>query len=239
MRFKLDFKTNNNVIPIDYRRFLLSYIKNALSNYDEKIYSQYYNKKDPIHKNFTFTINFGKSKFEKEKILLEENKFSFYYSTSDYVLGTHLFAAFREQINREFKIKNNSINLCNIKFFKSKNFLSKNIDFKILSPVLIRDHKKDNSDVYYSFEDKEFEEILKNNLKYRLKDFPSEYLENISIIPIKTRSVLVKNYGTILKGNLGYIKILANEKVIEYIYQSGLGSKNSMGFGMLEISKRG
>lgn len=239
MRFRLDFTTENNIIPVDYRRIILSYIKNSLRKYDEKIFNQYYHANDPIHKDFTFSVNFGKCKFVENKIIMQDNDLSLYYSTSDYLLGTYLFASFREQVNKIFKIKNNTITLKKIIFFKSKDIISDVIDFKIVSPLLIRDHKEDNKDYYYSFDDEEYKDILINNLKYRLKDIPEKLINEIEFLPQKIKTVLVKNYGVILKGNIGFIKINAHPKILEYIYNSGLGAKNSMGFGMLEISKRG
>lgn len=239
MRFRLDFVTENNVIPVDYRRIILSYIKNSLKKYDEKVYNDYYHADDPIHKDFTFSLNFGICRFIEDEIVMEDNNISLYYSTSDYLLGTHLFASFREQVNKIFKIKNNALMLKKIVFFKSKDIISDIIEFKIVSPLLIRDHKENNKDYYYSFEDKGYKGILINNLKYRLSDTPEKLLNEIEFFPQKIKTVLVKNYGVILKGNIGFLKIKAHPKILEYIYNSGLGAKNSMGFGMLEISKRG
>ena len=53
MRFYLTFELEKSSLPKDYRRIILSYIKNSLSEIlDGRYYSQYF--KDTIQKIFAF-----------------------------------------------------------------------------------------------------------------------------------------------------------------------------------------
>ena len=46
MRYQLTFQLNTEEFPLDYRRTIMSYIKNALSKYDETTYQKYYHEND-------------------------------------------------------------------------------------------------------------------------------------------------------------------------------------------------
>ncbi|MFQ9769250.1 MAG: hypothetical protein ACLRYC_04185 [Clostridia bacterium] len=56
MRLKLNFDLENEFLPIQYRKSVMSFIKLSLSEYNEQYYKKYYNNKDTIIKPYTFAI---------------------------------------------------------------------------------------------------------------------------------------------------------------------------------------
>lgn len=62
MRLKLNFDLENEFLPIQYRKSVMSFIKLSLSEYNEQYYKKYYNNKDTIIKPYTFADFFKKSK---------------------------------------------------------------------------------------------------------------------------------------------------------------------------------
>ena len=56
MRMKLYFTLENEKMPIDYRRSIISFIKLSLSEYSENEFKKYYNQKDNIIKPYAFSI---------------------------------------------------------------------------------------------------------------------------------------------------------------------------------------
>ena len=58
MRMKLYFTLENEKMPIDYRRSIISFIKLSLSEYSENEFKKYYNQKDNIIKPYAFSIFF-------------------------------------------------------------------------------------------------------------------------------------------------------------------------------------
>ena len=68
MRMKLYFILENNKMPIDYRRSIISFIKLSLSEYSEKVFKKYYNQKDNIIKPYAFLFFLDNQNFVKKKL---------------------------------------------------------------------------------------------------------------------------------------------------------------------------
>ena len=73
MRLKLYLDLENENLPIQYRKNVISFIKLSLSEYDEDYYKRFYNQKDNIIKPYTFSVFFKKPEF-KEEIIIIKNK---------------------------------------------------------------------------------------------------------------------------------------------------------------------
>jgi len=65
---KLYFTLENEKMPIDYRRSIISFIKLSLSEYSENEFKKYYNQKDNIIKPYAFSIFFKHPKFNTKEI---------------------------------------------------------------------------------------------------------------------------------------------------------------------------
>ena len=70
MRFKLNFELENENIPIQYRKSIISFIKQSLSEYNTEYYKKFYNDKDTTIKPITFAVFFNNPKFEEDKIYI-------------------------------------------------------------------------------------------------------------------------------------------------------------------------
>ncbi|MCM8796141.1 MAG: CRISPR-associated endoribonuclease Cas6, partial [Candidatus Omnitrophica bacterium] len=126
---------------------------------------------------------------------------------------------------------------------------SKEVIIKMLSPITIYStlKKSDGSKktYYYSpFED-EFNKLIRENLK---KKYQVSFYEEIdgfdfNIEPYKVRPqdekvILYKkpnSNSTVIKAWMGLYKLKGNPRLIEFSYDTGLGSKNSLGFGCWEV----
>jgi len=168
MRFKLHFTLENPEISIQYRKSIISFFKYALSNYNEEYYKKYYNEKDNTIKSYTFSTYFKNPKIEKDKIIIEDKKFELNISVADYETSIILYNAINKQKFKKFHLNNNSWTLQNITMIMEKEIKSDKITIKFQSPLCVRS-RIDQKDYYYSFENKEFEEILKINIKEQLK----------------------------------------------------------------------
>lgn len=233
MRLKLVFRLKSKEIPKDYRRIFMSFIKKSLESYDENVFGEYFRNKDPILKDYTFSVYFGKCSFE-ENIKIENENISMFLSTSSYKTGIHFYNAFINMKYKEFPIKNNVLKLNNIIKLPEKNVYKNEIIIKTLSPIIIREHNKEE-DRYYYFDEENAIDILKNNIKYQYnKLFKSENGElDIKVLDFKKTTIL--NYNKKIKSNLGILKIQGDKKILDFVYKSGIGSKRSSGFGMVDI----
>ena len=236
MRFKLNFKLENEILPLQYRKSIISFIKLSLSEYNEQYYKKYYNNKDTIIKPYTFAVFFHNPKFEEDKISIKEKRLELNISIADYETSIIFYNAFNHQKNKKFSLDKNSLTLENINMLLEKTIDSEEITIKFMSPLVVRNHSRDN-DYYYSFNDKEFNDILKVNIKQELKitDIPEKLVDNLEINAIKAKKVIVKFYEKKIETSTGIFKIYGDRQLLKYLYDAGIGSKRSSGFGMFQI----
>ena len=236
MRFRLNFKLENECLPVQYRKNVLSFIKLSLSKYNEEYHKKLYNEKDTIIKPYTFAVFFNNPIFRDEEIIIEDKKFNINFSVSDYVIAVALYNAFNHQKKVKFSINNNSWTLENITMLNEKKIDTEKLKIKFLSPLVVRS-RENEKDYYYSYESPEFEEILKINIKEQLKitDISQEKVENFNIKAINAKKVIIKFYEKKMECSIGTFEISGDKELLKTIYQMGLSSRRSSGFGMFEI----
>ncbi len=120
---------------------------------------------------------------------------------------------------------------------------------RAISPITIYStlYGKDGSKktYYYNPWEKEFEIKIKDNLRrkalaYYGKDEELPSLEGAYIRPVKVsknNEAIVNFKGTWIRGWTGIYELNLPEPYFTLAYNAGLGSKNSQGFGMLEVLK--
>ncbi len=221
MRFKLHFTLENPELSIQYRKSIISFFKYALSNYNEEYYKKYYNEKDNTIKSYTFSTYFKNPKIEKDKIIIEDKKFELNISVADYETSIILYNAINKQKFKKIHLNNNSWTLQNITMIMEKEIKSDKITIKFQSPLCVRS-RIDQKDYYYSFENKEFEEILKINIKEQLKitNMPKEIVDSFKITQIKAKKVLIKFYEKCLECSTGVFEISGDKQLLTYLYQA-------------------
>lgn len=236
MRFKLNFILEKPEIPIQYRKTIISFFKHSLSEYNSKYYKKYYNEKDPIIKQYAFSTYYKLQKIENDKMMLLDKKIELNITTSDYETGIILYNAFNNQKYQKYSLNNNSMTLQNITMTMEKEINTDKITVKFQAPLCVRE-RKDSKDYYYSYEKSEFEETLKINIKEQLKitEIPKDIVDTFSIKPINAKKVLVKFYEKCLECSTGTFELIGNKELLRYLYQTGMGSRHSAGFGMFQI----
>jgi CRISPR-associated endoribonuclease Cas6 len=113
-------------------------------------------------------------------------------------------------------------------------------EIRMLSPVTAystlltpEGHKKT---YYYSPMEREFGEILNNNAVKKCQLVHGRMLKgHLQVSPIKVRESIVIYKDTVIKGWIGRFKLSGPKMMMETVYEAGLGSKNSEGFGMFEV----
>ena len=210
MKILLQFQLKNNKLPIDYRRVILSFFKKALSEIaDGKYYEKYYFK--PERRNFSFAVNLPNPKFSKSEIALGQkcNNFSA-------PLG-------------------NVFILTNISQIGDKTASSSTALVKMLSPLCIREHNRgENKDSYYSVASESFEKKANKIIQEQLIEsgFDDERVKSFSIQPINSKKTVVFHYGNYIECSLGEFVLNGDKAIINYLLQSGIGSRKSAGFGL-------
>ena len=112
--------------------------------------------------------------------------------------------------------------------------------FKTTSPIMITNkidnHKYKMLTIENDWESGEFMNAIKRELKFRLQNSPLQNtVDEMEIIPLKTKTVIMHAFGQVLIGNTGYLQINANPKLLNYIFEDGLGSKRGSFCGLLKL----
>lgn len=235
MKINLQFQLKNNKLPIDYRRVILSFFKKALSEIaDGKYYEKYYFK--PERRNFSYAVNLPNPKFSKSEITLGKNEFRITFSTSDKMTGFVFMSAFIKQKGNNFSAPlGNVFILTNISQIGDKTASSSTALVKMLSPLCIREHNRgENKDSYYSVASESFEKKANKIIQEQLIEsgFDDERVKGFSIKPLNSKKTVVFHYGNYIECSLGEFVLNGDKAIINYLLQSGIGSRKSAGFGL-------
>ncbi|AEI14616.1 CRISPR-associated protein Cas6 [Flexistipes sinusarabici DSM 4947] len=241
LTYWLKFAKGDNKIRTEYRRDVLRYIKNSLSEYAPEIYEKYYaNKKENQPKPFTFSVSFSiaeKPNSRNDYFILENDSLKIHFSFADYTFGMTVYNALLQEKN-EAKIFGDAVQkIEHINLEKDKKIDDSTTVFKTLSPILVRDLHNGKGKGFIDSNHKNFSGNLTKNITHLANHFLQEtnISENeISVEPVKMKSDIINHYGGEI-GNTGIIKISAPGEILQLIYDAGLGAKRSQGFGMLEV----
>ena len=237
MRYKIYFELENEELPIQYRRSIISFLQFALSQYNKEYYHQIYGEKSQI-KPFTYSVFFQNPEFKEETVSVETKKFKLNLSIQDHTLANMFYEAFNQQKNRKFSLDKNSMTLRNITVIKNRQIKEEKILVRFISPLLARKKNIENrKEYYYSFMDEEFKDILKENIKEEMKQcgMQEEIAETFDIESLEPKKTVTKFYEKKIEGSLGIYRIYGDITMLQYLYEAGMGSKRSSGFGMFNL----
>lgn len=228
MRFKLSFELENENIPIDYRRSIISFIKKSLEEYNQDLYNTLYHAKDPIIKPFTFSVYFPSPNFKKDYICISEKRLEVNLSNAENELSILMSSSFNQQKNKTFLLENNSMTLKTITLLPEQEIAQKQIRIKFMSPLIVRS-RQNQKDRYYSYEHEEFEETLKINVKEQLKitKIPLETVETLKLEPINSKKTVIRFYEKQIEVSIGSFTLSGVPELLDYLYKAGIGSKRA------------
>ena len=238
MKFSLTFEVEKEYFEVEYRNIIMSYIKKSVestNNYD-KFYS------DSAKKDYCFTVIFNNSKFYKNKIFLDKKEMKVIFTVDDRSSNKFiLLSSFIKQINKKFELRdNNSMTLKKIDMLKTEEIISNKAIFRTSqgSSLCVREHNREtNRSKYYTVDDELFKDKLLYIVRRQLEkaNFSQVEIDMLDINIIKSKKVVVKFYNQLIDSNVCMFEIQCSKRVLKYLYETGIGSKSSSGFGMIEL----
>lgn len=240
MRFRVKLGLQNESIPKDKNRVILSFLKTAYSKYDKDYYKSLYEENQPKRKSFTFSTYMPQAKFLQDEIIIPSCSFDLEFSSYDNYDSLMFYNSIVGILNKSIDIKGNSITAKNIINLKEKPIFNDYAKFKTLSPISIREHNGDNKKTWYhSLETEKGKEVFLHNIRVQaLEQFGDQTkydLENLKLSVLKSKEVRVKHYDIVIPANLAIIEIQAKPYLLDYFYKAGVCSQRSSGFGMLDL----
>jgi CRISPR-associated endoribonuclease Cas6 len=242
MRFNFTFELENEELNVDYRRKVISFLKQALEKSDKDFYKEMYGKGVNSSKDFTMAVYFvPETQVGKENILVKSRRMIVNLSTADSYIGIKIYNAVCGQKHKWYKLSDgNQLRVININQEKEKIITQKKAYFNTLSPIVIRDHDRETGkDWFYTFEDDNAADILIRNLENELGGkFPRDIsydVKQLKIDFLRMKKIIVKNYNLKIPCSLGILSLEGEQYLLQYLYQRGIGSKRGLCFGYVEL----
>ena len=240
VRIELYFELEKNIIPSDNRAMFVSFLKKTLEECNQgKYYEDYFIGTD--RKDYCFVPLFDKPQYEKDKIILASPRLKLIFSASDKSkIGQIFYFAFIGMKHKRFPLPDkNSMILKKIVKVQEEVITSDKVIFRTVpgGGLIIREHfRENNTDNYYTINDKEFEEKAGDSLKRQAiyAGFAENEVQEIKIKTISGKKVVTRIYKQFIDISIGFFLIEAKPE-IQYFYQVGVGGHSSMGYGLLQI----
>ncbi|WP_331709001.1 CRISPR-associated endoribonuclease Cas6 [Methanobacterium formicicum] len=202
-------------------------------------------------KHFTFSqINIPCRKTSKNGIISRDGKFHFYISSPHDYLIQSMVEGYLE--DPEVIFKKDKLLVEQVELLKQPKF-QKKMKLKTMSPIIVRIKREDDRIWDLNPGDLRFYTALQQNLLRKYNSFYSGNGSNngkednnaydgdeyVKIVPdmksVKRKRITIEKNGTQThhRAYLMYFDVEADERLVKFAYDTGLGEKNSMGFGMV------
>ncbi len=119
--------------------------------------------------------------------------------------------------------------------------IKEEVIIKTLSPITVyrtKDRSGKKYTQYYKPNEKEFNELIKLNIKRKYEIITGKKLTDFpfNIFPVSEFKESLERFKNVfIKGIYGKFKIKTDPEILKTVYDAGLGAKNSLGFGMVEV----
>lgn len=236
MRVKVSL-CGRGLIPFNYNLALAGAVYGPIKRADSDL--AYSIHSSTGYKFFTFSfLQIPKRKISKKGIYVGDGAYFFVSSPKKEII--HCFV---EGIleNPEVVIDNVQFDVESVEIMKRPHFNGKTV-FSTLSPIIVRTAKEENGDLrvidLYPTQPK-FYENLKSNLVNKYKMLYHIRKENISFSkPFSTKCKRIQIKNTFHRASFMVFEVGGDTELLELGYETGFGEKNSMGFGMVKITRR-
>lgn len=216
-------------------------IYNLLDNKEKlsrKIHETGYQIEDKHFKLFTFSLLRGQYKIHGKRIEFLD-KVRFEIRTVDKNI---LLTIVESLLNLEtLRIGQNLVKILNVKIGEKK-LTGTSYKIRMISPLVVRSTDADTKKtLYYNPFDTEFKSRIMENFERKYQAYyhkvPTGRFD-IEPINYSLKNKFVTKYKDFLiTGWRGEFEIRGDAEVLDFLYQVGLGEKNSMGFGMFVIEE--
>lgn len=244
MKLKLNFNLEEKLIlPQNYNHILQATILNWINDeqYQQFVHDRGYKYNNRVFKLFSFSKVYGKFTIKKQVKKIEfHEKITLYISAADHeflnFIGNNLLC------NEDLYIYHHRVKLDSFEVIEEE--IKEEMVVYTLSPITIystveiSDSKKT---YYYDPYEREFSDLIKKNLIKKYISFYGEAPtnENFEIRPYNDKiNQSTLNYkGFIIKAWNGEFILRGSKELINMALCSGLGAKNSQGFGCVKIKE--
>jgi len=248
MRIKIELAGESPVsLPTGFNEYLQAFIYEHLDNIESYwLHDEGFSYEKRKFRLFTFSSILERGKYNKN-----ENRFTFPNTVSFYIsspVSWILEQLAKNILQRSFAvIGSNRLTTSCISVFNSDHIDTNSIIVRALTPVEVHStFKLDNGRKkthYYTPYEKEFGELVNSNIRKKWEALNGEECRHsITIRPLfnGNKNERIVYYGTgkkktVIKGWKGRFRLDGEPEILRFALDAGLGSRNSQGFGMVEV----
>lgn len=119
---------------------------------------------------------------------------------------------------------------------QNRHFRDGEVRFRADSPVCVYRTEPDGSTAYFSPDSPEFTKYLLLNYRNKYAAILGGNAPELQIVPLPHhRKIVTRFKNTWVNGWKGNYQISGSGQALEFLYNTGLGAKNSQGFGLLDV----
>lgn len=235
MQFIIQFIGENTVLPLSYNYYVQSMIYKSIAG--EGAYSSFLHDTGYIADNhcfrlFTFSCLKGRYCIVGKNIVFPDD-FFLEIRTVDAAMEKLIYESFKP--GSIHHLGNNTVS---VKSIEAKNDIiaGEKISIRFISPVVAR-RVENNRSVYFSPEDQMFSALLNKNFSSKYNAFSKERPDReIEISGVSNVKKIVTQYkNSWINAFFCNMTVEGSEESLNFLYNTGLGCKNSQGFGMFRV----
>lgn len=224
-------------LPISYHHILQSIIYNNLEatpEYSEFLHDIGYVVENKRFKLFTFGSIKGKYSIQNGKIIFE-NEITYEIRSVE----PKLLIILKEQLEKYGVIYISQHYSDVIAKLDDRKCENTEVGIKMASPICVYDTTEDGKTIYYGPEDSKFYKKINENFRNKYKAYTGVQPEDevqIQLERLHPKDKYVTKYkGFYIVAWKGHYILKGKKEYLDFLYQTGLGGKNSQGFGMFDI----
>jgi CRISPR-associated endoribonuclease Cas6 len=224
-------------LPLYYNHLVQSMI---YSNISEELADFLHDKgfiyRGRTFKLFTFSRIMGKPKLNNGRIVFEGSVRLYVASPVERFikeLATTLIKKGNVKLG-DTNLSATSVAFSKIPEFEEETYIRTLSPITIYSTLYSSDNRKKT--YYFSPRESEFSHLLSENAQKKHSILNGKRAKgSIEVEPQRVKEVIVFYRDTVIKGWIGKFLLKGSKDLMKTVYETGLGSKNSQGFGMFEV----
>ena len=238
MQLKLTLSGDNIRLPLAYSSTVQGFIYKALtedSSFAYNLHENGYKIDKRKFKLFTFGEPRGKYDVVEKQLVFKDKIHLEIRSADDYMIQLMYSCFLKKGMH---KLGENELSAQQITL-NNKMIFTNSIKVKTLSPITVYTTEDDGHTRYFSPTDEEFYAAITNNAKRKWDSFSSDAAKfDFSIVPCENNWAVkrvTRFKDTFITAWHSEFYLKGNIEILNFLYNVGLGSKNSQGFGMFEL----
>ena len=177
-QLKLSMQLENNRLPAEMERSMVSFLKASIQKESQELYEKLFGSKKAVLKSYCFSCYLPQAAFGKNFISLGAPEFTIFFSDADTEELLGFYNGFLRMKFVKYPLNGNSMCLTHVAVVPLKEIQEGHVIIKMLSPLLVRDHDRENNrDRYCLFNEDDFSDVLKENTRYFLEQMGYGFLQ--------------------------------------------------------------